>query len=97
MEEKIELRFLTRNEINSILESCQTFEGKLEHRSALSACIVKDFDFSGIDLSSIFAINSTFYRCKFVECDLYSTIFTKSKFIEVNFTGANLGKTEFLF
>ena len=34
MEEKIELKFLSHNGLNSILESYQTFEGKLQQDSA---------------------------------------------------------------
>ena len=98
MEEKVEPTLLNRESLCSMLEkqlAYQASEGKLGQRVDLSVYIIEDYDFSGIDLSSIFAIDSTFYRCKFVNCDLYSTIFTKSKFIEVDFTGANLGKTEF--
>ena len=95
MEEKIELRFLNRKQLNSIVESYQTFEEKLEQRSALSACIVEDFDFSGIDLSNIFAIGSIFIRCKFIDCELYGAIVDESQFINADFRGANLGKANF--
>lgn len=95
MEEKTELRYLTCHELNTILKTYQTFEGKHEQSSALSSCSIEDFDFSGIDLSGIFAIGSVFTRCKFVNCDLYGTIFDESKFIDTDFTGANLGKTNF--
>ena len=95
MKEKIEPKFLTHDELNSIVKTYRTFEGKHEQSSALSACIVEDFEFSGIDLSGVFAIGSTFIRCKFINCDLYSTIFDESKFTNVDFRGANLGKVEF--
>lgn len=95
MEEKIEINFLTHAEINAILETYQTFEGKHEHNSALSACIIEDFDFSGIDLSDIFAIGSTFIRCKFIGCDLNTADLSKSKFTETDFSRANLCKANF--
>ena len=95
MEENIEIRFLTHRELNSIMKTYQTFEGKHEHNSALSACIVENYDFSGIDLSDIFAINSTFVQCKFVGCELYTADLSKSKFIAVDFKNANLHKVEF--
>ena len=92
---KIEPKFFTHDELNSIMKIYQTFEEKLEQRSALSACIVEEFDFSGIDLSSIFAIGSIFIRCKFIDCELYGAIVDESQFINADFRGANLGKANF--
>lgn len=95
MEKEIKLEFLNHNELDAILKTYQTFEGKHEQRSALSACIVEDFDFSGIELSDLFAISSIFIRCKFINSNMYGTVFDESKFIDVNFKGANLGQTNF--
>lgn len=98
MEEKIKPRFLAYDSLNSMLEEhyiYQTSLGKLGKRVDLSICVIEDFDFSGIDLSNIFAIGSIFNRCKFRNCDLYGTIFDESKFIGADFSGANLGKANF--
>ena len=92
---KIEPEFFTHDKVNGILETYQTFEGKHEHNSALSACIVEDFDFSGIELSDILAIGSTFIRCKFIGCDLNTANLSKSKFIAADFSRANLCKANF--
>ena len=98
MKKKIELEFLTHTKLNSILEKqsvYQSSEGKIGGLADLSAYIIEDFDFSGIDLSDITAIDSVFTRCKFINCELYGAILSKSKFIDVNFRGASLGKVDF--
>ncbi|MBR8828181.1 MAG: pentapeptide repeat-containing protein [Gomphosphaeria aponina SAG 52.96 = DSM 107014] len=95
MEKKIKL---DHNTLNSILEKqClyHTSEGKLGKLADLSAYIIEEFDFSQMHLSDIIAIGSVFIRCKFINCELYGTIFDESKFITVNFKNSNLGKAQF--
>ena len=98
MKEKVKLEFLDRAALNFILKQQSIYLAsgrKIGESADLSASIIEEFDFSGIDLSSIFAIGSIFIRCKFINCELYGAVLDESQFINANFRGANLGKTNF--
>ena len=61
----------------------------------LSLYIISDFDFSGLNLSGIYAQKTTFHRCRFVGTDLYGADFSHTIAPGANFQRAILAKAVF--
>jgi uncharacterized protein YjbI with pentapeptide repeats len=89
---------LSNAELQSILESHKLYNessGKEGQLANLSAYVIEDAEFSGLDLSEVQARGSIFIRCRFVDCLLYRVYFNNSSLISANFRGALLSKAEF--
>lgn len=95
---EIKLKVLSNEAVRCILEEHERFKassGKQGRLADLSVYCIEDFDFSGLELSSIKACASVFVRCCFVGCDLSGSCFNDSKFIAANFRNSYLWKAEF--
>lgn len=95
--DQIRLEELEHNDLKEIikkhiLSKSSSNEGEL---ADLSSYVVRNFDFSNLDLSEIHACDSIFVNCKFTNCDLYGVDFSNSSLVGINFKGSMLGKSEF--
>lgn len=98
MSNQLELEFLSHDSWHQILAAHNRYTesgGKEGQIADLSAYEIEDFDFSGLDLSSINARGSVFTRCRFIGCDLYGVNFNDSSLVSSDFRESNLGKVEF--
>jgi uncharacterized protein YjbI with pentapeptide repeats len=88
---------LNSDELKKMVSAHQkyiTSEGREGCDIDLAGYIIKDFDFSGLDLNGVSARISVFIRCKFNDCDLYRAYFNGSELVDVDFSDAVLVKTE---
>ena len=69
--------------------------GREGQEADLSRYVISDFDFSGLDLSSIHIYGTTFHRCRFQRTDLYGVVFSEASAPSGDFREAVLAKAEF--